>query len=549
MKKLSLFILFTLLATFSYGQKMAIESFVELPQDLTARTKQRKDINDVPAALIRVAIVLQGVEFDQSIGQPDHVTGEYLVYMPAGSKRLTIRHEKYIPETITFADYGIERLESLCTYRLTITLGSSAEEPKLRGGNFLVMKINPISARVSIDNGEGRPVGMDGMLTEYLPNGNHTYRVEAEGYFAQSGNITMFEERQEIDINLVSSKATLSVRTETQGAMIYINESFKGVNQCKGEFIPSTYLVEAKKEGYRTASVSVTLEKQQQKEIIIPALQPIYGSLRVDYDADADVYLDDELLGKAPNIFSDILIGKHQLKICKKGYQNHIETLTIIENKQTELKGILSKEVTNTEDKQLTKSQSLPKKKSRESIPLGWGWYEDPVVCLSVDYNFNYSFARPMANSVHPGLGSIDNHVVGITLGYVELFGGYVNMSFGVGESKSAAEEFQLNTGITDDFSLSHFSVSGGGLFCMSVLPLYFSAGIGYISQNYKIKENGEMVVVPYADVLGNGVLFQVGMMGRIEKFTLSFGVDYGLGVTSKHDILGFRFGIGMASF
>lgn len=545
MKKLSLFILFTLLTTFSYGQKMAIESFVELPQDLTARTKQRKDINDVPAALIRVAIVLQGVEFDQSIGQPDHVTGEYLVYMPAGSKRLTIRHEKYIPETITFADYGIERLESLCTYRLTITLGSSAEEPKLRGGNFLVMKINPISARVSIDNGEGRPVGMDGMLTEYLPNGNHTYRVEAEGYFAQSGNITMFEERQEIDINLVSSKATLSVRTETQGAMIYINESFKGVNQCKGEFIPSTYLVEAKKEGYRTASVSVTLEKQQQKEIIIPALQPIYGSLRVDYDVDADVYLDDELLGKAPNIFSDILIGKHQLKICKKGYQNHIETLTIIENKQTELKGKLSKEVTKAEDKQLTQNQSLPQKKSRESIRLGS--YDDLVGCFSVDYNFNFSFAHPIANSLHPGLGSIDNHVVGFTLGYVRLFGGYVNMSFGVGESKSAAKEFQLNTGITDDFSLFHFSISGGGLFCIQVLPLYFSAGIGYIDQHYEIEKNGEKEIFPYADALDDGVLFQVGIMGRINWFTLSFGVDYGLGVTSKHDILGFRFGIGMA--
>ena len=58
MRKLSIFCFFILLSTLTFGQKMTVESFEELPQDIIARTNGRIDNNDVPAAVVRVRIVL-----------------------------------------------------------------------------------------------------------------------------------------------------------------------------------------------------------------------------------------------------------------------------------------------------------------------------------------------------------------------------------------------------------------------------------------------------------------------------------------------------------
>ena len=117
----------------AFGQKLSVESFEYLPKDLTARTSPRNDRNGTPCAVIRVGIALQGVVFDgNTIGKPVYNTGEYLVYMPEGSKQLTIRHDSYLPLTVVFADYGIDKVESSNTYRLTVptrVTGTGTSDP------------------------------------------------------------------------------------------------------------------------------------------------------------------------------------------------------------------------------------------------------------------------------------------------------------------------------------------------------------------------------------------------------------------------------------
>ena len=344
MNRIIFLAIFLLSAMMAFGQKLSVESFEYLPKDLTARTSPRNDRNGTPCAVIRVGIALQGVVFDgNTIGKPVFNTGEYLVYMPNGSRQITIRHNSYVPLTVVFADYGIDKVASSNTYRLTVLTGGSNNDQQTQG-NFLVMKVTPPISRVIIDEGEPTAVNADGTLKTYLKNGNHRYRVEAEGYLPQSGTLSMSGARQQMTIALQSSKAALTVKATTTGSKIFINEDYKGDDSWQGELTPGTYLVEARKDGFRSVSKTVTLAKQQMETITFPALQQISGSLMVDYEpVDADVYLDNTLLGKTPNVFTNITTGKHNIKISKAGYADYTGSVTIQENQQSNISGSLSK--------------------------------------------------------------------------------------------------------------------------------------------------------------------------------------------------------------
>lgn len=343
MRKLSIFCFFILLSTLTFGQKMTVESFEELPQDIIARTNGRIDNNDVPAAVVRVRIVLQDVVFKGAvIGEPVYGIGEYLVYLADGTKKFTVHHKDFLPLDVVFKDYGIDHVQGKSTYCLTIIVDNSQfkQQPT---GNYFILKVFPTTARVLI-NGEPKTIQSDGTLKEYLLNGKYTYSVEAEGYSPQTGSFVMTSERKELAITLKSAKALLIVKTTTPSARIYINEEDRGENQWQGELMPATYLIEVRKDGFRSVTQSVTLAKQEKREVVLPALIPLSGSLNVNFDPlDANVYLDGKLVGKSPNIFSEILVGKHSIKITKDGFADYVGEVSVLDYQQTSVVGKLQK--------------------------------------------------------------------------------------------------------------------------------------------------------------------------------------------------------------
>ena len=346
LRKISLLLILLLAVTQGVlAQEMTVKSFELLSNDITARTSPRNDRNGTPCAVIRVGIALQGVVFDgNTIGEPVYNTGEYLVYVPEGNRQITIRHNSYVPLTVVFADYGIDRVKSSTTYRLTVLTGGVTPSNQQPEGNFLVMNVTPATARVTIDNGVARPVNADGTLKVFLQNGSHSYKVEADGYLANNGSVSMSGSRKQVSVTLQSTKASLTVKTTTSGSKIYIDEDYKGTGSWQGELTPGTYLVEARKDGFRSVSKTVTLAKQQTESITLPALQQIFGSMMVDYEpVDADVYLDNTLIGKTPNVFTNLAAGKHNIKISKAGYADYTGSVTIQENKQASVSGSLTK--------------------------------------------------------------------------------------------------------------------------------------------------------------------------------------------------------------
>ena len=138
---LSVLLLLGALLHVCLAQELKVKSFQASEGDLIARTSPRNDLNGKPCAVIRVGIGLTNVDFGGNLmGDPVYKPGEYLVYMPQGNTELTVRHANYLPLTVRFSDYGIHRLESGCTYQLSILSGNNGQAGSSRvQGNFLVM--------------------------------------------------------------------------------------------------------------------------------------------------------------------------------------------------------------------------------------------------------------------------------------------------------------------------------------------------------------------------------------------------------------------------
>ena len=80
----------------AFAQEIRVKSYKQLNNDLTARTMERLDGNNDPCSVIKISSAGKGFTFDGDvIGAPIIRTGETMIYVPEGTRRITIRHPKY----------------------------------------------------------------------------------------------------------------------------------------------------------------------------------------------------------------------------------------------------------------------------------------------------------------------------------------------------------------------------------------------------------------------------------------------------------------------
>ena len=343
---LSMFLLIAAISS-SLAQELTVKSFKLAGSDLTAQTQPRKDLNDRNCALIKVGLGLQGAQFEGSIvGNVKNKTGEYWVYMPQGNRMLKVKHPNYAPVMVTFADYGVEKVESNRTYELTITASGNVVGPVDAGGNFYALTVSPKDAKVSID-GVLQSSSSDGAYSAMLPYGSHTYKVEAGGYISKSGSFTISSsDMTPINVSLVSAMASVSVTCPTPAVSLYVDKKSVGVAPWSGSLKEGMHLVEAKKEGYRSQQRTINLSQQQKLDVAFNELAAIQGNLSVNYKPfGADVYVDGKKVGQSPRVFNGLYVGSHKVEIKRDGYRTDSKTVNILDGQTATLSGVLS---TNT---------------------------------------------------------------------------------------------------------------------------------------------------------------------------------------------------------
>ncbi len=315
--------------------------------DISASQFERKDLNKQPCALVKVQLAAFGAVFEGNvIGDVAYKTGEYWVYMSEGSQELRVKHANYLPLHITFANYGVHSVKGKTTYNLTISKPMLQPGSDDDGTSYLIMTITPKNSTVFVD--DQLQTVTDGTMRVRLTYGQHSYRVDANGYATEQGIVEIGPGRKDMTITLQSRMGTINVNCPTSGMQVYINDQLRGTAPWKGTLPAGTYLVEGRKQGYYSQKQSVILAERDNLTVNLPALLAQVGRLDVDYQpVNAEVYLDGTLLGKSPDVFRNIGVGNHSLEVRAAGYQSKMETINIVENQTYMMKGSLKR---NTSD-------------------------------------------------------------------------------------------------------------------------------------------------------------------------------------------------------
>ena len=344
MKKSLLFLLFALQTIVVWAQKLTVESFMLAENDISAQTQSRKDLNDRNCALVKVQFVGTISEIEGNVVKPLVKHGnEIWVYMPQGSRQLKILTQSFLPVMVTFADYGVEKLESNRTYVLILVKPSSQSEPVDAGGNFYALSVQPKDAKVTVD-GILQESSSDGEYSAMLPYGTHTYKVEAGGYISKSGSFSVSSgDMTPISVSLVSALATVSVTCPTPAVSLYIDKKSVSNVPWSGSLKEGMHLVEVKKNGYHSQQKTIQLSQQQKLDVAFGELIAIQGNLSVNYKPfGAEVYVDGKMLGQSPRVFNGLLVGNHQVEVRKDGYATDKKSVTISEGQTMSISGTLS---------------------------------------------------------------------------------------------------------------------------------------------------------------------------------------------------------------
>ena len=343
-KSLFLFLLFALQTIAVFSQKLQVESFKIAESDISAQTQPRKDLNDRNCALVKVQFVGVISEVEGNVIKPLVKHGnETWVYMPQGSRQLKLLTQNYLPVMVTFADYGVEKLESNRTYVLVLVKPNGLNEPVDVGGNFYAISVQPKDAKVTVD-GVLQESSSDGEYSAMLPYGTHTYKVEAGGYISKSGSFSVSSgDMAPINVSLVSALATVSVTCPTPAVSLYVDKKSVGNVPWSGSLKEGMHLVEVKKNGYRSQQKTIQLSQQQKLDVAFGELIAIQGNLSVNYKPfGAEVYVDGKKLGQSPRVFNGLLIGNHQVEVRKDGYATDKKSVTISEGQTASISGTLS---------------------------------------------------------------------------------------------------------------------------------------------------------------------------------------------------------------
>lgn len=231
MKKLLYLLL--LISPALYAQELKVKSFVEAPQDLSARTNPRNDLNGVPCALVKVELAVEAAQFSGNVmGDVERKVNTYWVYMSAGSKRLKVMHPNFLTLNVEFADYNIAEVQRNSTYVLSISMPAVATGPArpVVTQQYVLFNVQPKDAVVELAD-QVLEVA-DGTAQKRMAFGTYKYKVQAPMYHPAEGVVEVNDPKAKhiVNVELRPAFGFLSVpgTGDLAGAKVYVDDELVG---------------------------------------------------------------------------------------------------------------------------------------------------------------------------------------------------------------------------------------------------------------------------------------------------------------------------------
>lgn len=160
-------------------------------------------------------------------------------------------------------------------------------------------------------------------LTAEVKSGVHRIKVVKNMYKTYERQVTVNDnETVELMVEMVPNFAQVTLMAE-DGCEVWVDGKLKGTGQWTGPMEVGEYVVEVKKESYRSVSNVINIMSLSERTIDLPSPTPIYGSVELtSRPTNAAVLIDGVERGYTPLIISDVLVGNRTITFKKEGYDD-----------------------------------------------------------------------------------------------------------------------------------------------------------------------------------------------------------------------------------
>ena len=300
----------------SIAQELSVKTFEVRTNDLSARTQSRQDNNGNDCALVKVQLAASGAKFEGNVvGDVKYDTSEYWVYMPQGSKRLTIKVEGYLPLNVSFEDQGVKGLEAKTTYVMTVTgimvNGQMQEAPRTKTG-WIILDSSPQGASVYIN---GNFVGNTPLNNYKQAYGTYSYRLEHPNYHDSSGTIDLNDSRIEKTVTMTPAFGSIRVTSNTAGATVLLDGKSTGkVTPCTLEEVPSgQHSITIQLDKYAPRQLNVNVEDGKTAQISAE-LDARFANVTINSVEGAEIFSNGKLLGTSKYV-GDMMEGFYDVEV------------------------------------------------------------------------------------------------------------------------------------------------------------------------------------------------------------------------------------------
>ncbi|MCI7045192.1 MAG: SUMF1/EgtB/PvdO family nonheme iron enzyme [Prevotella sp.] len=332
--RMMIFLLLMLTSLVTNAQGIAVEKFEAAPEDLTANLKgtQVLDQNGDVCALIRIQTTQKGFTFDVgALGitkTDDNKTAEVWVYVPAGVKRISIRH----PQLGSLINYYFPiEIQGARTYRMYLTTGQvQTIVHNAITQQYVMFSVTPPDALVELD-GNFLDV-KDGTATKRMAFGTYNYTVQAPLYHSVSDTVMVCDPKNKHvkTITLAPAFGYISVPANAtlSGAKVFIDNEYKGTVPFRSERLKSgPHDVRIMQNKYAPAQQTVTVADNQTIEVA-PVLAADFATLTLTTAAEAEIWINDQLRGKG-SWTGDLSSGAYTIECRREGHRKTIKELAV----------------------------------------------------------------------------------------------------------------------------------------------------------------------------------------------------------------------------
>ena len=388
--KFRLFILslFTLSVTSIYSQNISVKSFRILENDMDARINYSKtDQNGEKCAIIKVVTTEQGFVWEGDalgIVKKDFKTSEYWLYIPRGSKRLTIKHSKL--GMLRNYIYPVP-IKEATVYEMVLTTAkvtTIVEEYEVLT-QWVIITSEPEGADVYInDQHKGQtPWQME------MEEGEYNYRLEKSLYHSEAGrfNLIAREGKKQSNFKLKPNFGYAKILTTPEsGATVLVDGSqlSKTTPVTTQRLKSGKYTFEVSKAMYHSASREITISDGQTSNVIID-LKPSFGGYTISTipESGATIMLDGQLTHKTtPCTLERLSSGEHTITVRKEWYEPQSKRITITDGQSGQLEITMKatfgnvKITTDTESSLYIDNQLKGKGSWQGKLIAGWHTFE-----------------------------------------------------------------------------------------------------------------------------------------------------------------------------